>query len=39
MKNVLPELLTGKLENFKKKKFDGEKKKHYCKSIYKEDET
>ena len=30
-----------KLENFEKKKFNGEKEKHYChcKSIYNEDET
>ena len=41
MKNILPELLTRKLENFEKKKFDGEKEKHYCycKNIYNEDET
>ena len=26
MKNILPELLTRKLENFEKKKFDGERK-------------
>ena len=30
MKNILPELLTRKLENFEKKKFDGKKEKHYC---------
>ena len=41
MKNILPELLTRKLENFEKKKFDEEKEKHYCycKSIYNKDET
>ena len=41
MKNILPELLARKLENFEKKKLDGEKEKHYryCKSIYNEDET
>ena len=41
MKNILPELLTRKLENFEKKNFDGEKEKHYryCKSIYNKDET
>ena len=41
MKNILSELLTRKLEDFEKKKFDGEKEKHYCyyKSIYNEHET
>ena len=39
IKNNLPELLTRKLENFEKKKIDGEKEKHYCYCIYNEDET
>ena len=41
MKNILPELLTRTLENFEKKKVDGEKEKHYCycESIYNEDGT
>ena len=41
MKDILPALLTRKLENVEKKKVDGEKEKHYryCKSIYNEDET